>query len=181
MSYETAYHESMWDDIRTPATGINLTGPSAPASMDETECALSFANNADNVVALIIHTPHGLDRSKPIKPHIHCYARVNPVTAKTVNWRLEYKVYQHNQVVPANWTTVNVVQTLTADDYNQSAVVSFGSIDLSGLTSLAGFVKAKISRIVAGQTYTSPVFVDEIDFHYASNIEGSFGEWSNDV
>ena len=31
-----------------------------------------------------------------------------------------------------------------------------------------------------GQTYTSPVYVDKIDFHYASNIEGSFGEWSNE-
>ena len=180
MSYETAYHESMWDDFRTPATGINLAGSSAPPDFDTTECALSFRDNADNVLVLIMHTPHGLDRTKAIKPHIHCYARVDPVTDKTVNWRLEYKVYQHGWVVPTDWTTVNVVQTLTSADYNESSVVAFGPIDLSGLTSLAGFVKAKISRIVAGQTYTSPVYVDEIDFHMASNIEGSFGEWSNE-
>lgn len=179
MSYETAYHEPMWDDFRTPATGINLAGSASPPAFNTTECALEFRNNADNVIVLTMHTPHGLDRSKPIKPHLHCYARVDPVTDKTVNWRLDYKVYQHNQVVPTEWTTVDVVQTLTAADYNESSVVPFGPIDLSVLTSLAGFVKAKISRIVAGQTYTESVYVDEIDFHYASNIEGSFGEWSN--
>ena len=81
-----------------------------------------------------MHTPHGLDRTREIKPHLHFYARVDPVTAKTVNWRLEYKVYQHGWVVPTDWTTVNIVQTLTSADYNESSVVAFGPLNTTSRT-----------------------------------------------
>lgn len=179
MAYDSLTFDSCWDDLRSPATGINLQGQSAAPTYDETECAARFSNSADNVVAIVQHTPHGLDKSETIRPHLHCYARVAPAEAQTANWRLEYKVYQFGDVVPANWTTVNVVQTITPDNYNKSSVVSFGEISISHLTSLAGFIKMKISRIVAGQTYNSPIFVDEFDIHVASKREGSLSEWGD--
>lgn len=179
MSYDTLTFDSCWDDLRAPATGINLQGSSAPPTFDETECAAKFANNADNVVVIMQHTPHGLDKSKTIRPHLHCYARVDPTVSKIANWRLEYQIYQFGDVVPTSWTTVDVVQTITPENYNKSVVVSFGEISISHLTSLAGFIKMKISRIVAGQTYNSPIFVDEFDVHVASRREGSLSEWGD--
>jgi hypothetical protein len=179
MAYDTLTFDSCWDDLRSPATGVNLQGSASPPTFDTTECALRFANNADNVVVIIQHTPHGLDKSKTLRPHFHCYARVDPTETQIANWRLEYKVYQFGDVVPESWTTVNVVQTLTPANYNQTLAVSFGEISISHLTSLAGFIKMKISRIVAGQTYNSPIFVDEFDIHAASKREGSLSEWGD--
>jgi hypothetical protein len=176
MSYDSRQHEDCWDDLRSPATGINPPGAASDPTFDITELALSFSNAQDNVLAIVNHTPHGLDKSMPLKPHIHVYARVNPVTPKVVKWRLEYKVYERGKQVPSAWTTVNVDQTITANDYDKSATVEFGTIDISGLAGYAGFIKCKLSRIVSGQTYNSPVFLDEFDHHAVWNSNGSSAE-----
>jgi hypothetical protein len=178
VAYESRQFDDCWDDLRSPATGLNPVGGASAPTFDTTELALSFGNAQDNVLAIINHTPHGLDKSVPVHPHIHVYARVDPVTPKVAKWRLEYKLYERGGVVPSAWTTVNVDQTLTTADYNTSVIVDFGYLDISSIKGLAGFLKFKLSRIVAGQTYNSPIFLDEFDVHAVFDRDGSSSEYA---
>lgn len=177
MSYESRQFDDCWDDLRSPATGLNPAGAAAPPTYDETELAASFSGSQVNLSGVIQHTPHGLDKSVPIHPHMHVFARVNPVTPKVAKWRLEYKMYSKDDVVPTAWTTINVDLTLTAENYNTSQIVDFGYIDITSLHGLASFFKFKISRQIAGATYTDPIFVDEFDSHVVFNRSGSAEEF----
>lgn len=177
MSYDTRQHHSSWDDILSPATGINPPGAASDPTFNITEVAWEFSASQDNVLAIVQQLPHGIDTSVPLRPHIHVYASVAPGGDQICKWRLEYKVYSRGDVVPSGWTAVNVDQTLTPTNYNTSQTINFGAIDISS-SGLSAVVKVKLSRIVAGDSYNSPVYLDEFDMHAAFNAEGSYTEFA---
>lgn len=161
------------EDFRVPFTRDKQGQTSLP-DFDFTNLGLLFPKNDDSeIVYLINQFPHGWKIGTPIHPHIH-YIQ-DEATIPT--FKMDYKLYNNGDTVPATWTTIATTGTGQFNYVSGSMlqILSFPDIDCSSITGVSAFLDVKFYRddnVVSGD-----VLVKEWDFHYLRDSVGSREEY----
>ena len=168
------FHMPVWEDLRAPATGVDVAGPATPATPDSTHPSLIFANAATNTAFIAFQLPHQWIEGSILRPHIH-WAPMSTNTGD-VYWRLEYQFLNTGDVVGA-YTTVNILATAGGVD-EALQLNNFGDVSTTGVT-ISAMMLCKLSRIGGDgtDTFTSTARLYEFDVHYRSAGLGSIQEY----
>lgn len=166
-----------WDDLRFPAQAINPAGSPAPATADPNTGMLSFAGNADNVVAGVGQIPHSWKHGSDLHPHIHLvFPTAN--AGKNTRWKLEYQIWPLGGVAAANYGTYTALTVLTVPNANNVRSHILAEFDPIPMTGQLGStcVMWKLSRLAATDVAdddTNACILLELDFHYQMDKLGS--------
>jgi len=171
---------SRWDDLRFPATGINLDSAATRYSFDTTDLAVSFANNSrytTEQLNYIIQLPHSWKEESALRPHIHWIQN----QAAVPNWLIEYRVYNNGDLLPA-FGTFGTLQShaFTWSSGSLVQISSFPEISMTGLRASC-FVDVKMWRdttnvsteFVGADPVATSVLLKEFDTHYEIDSFGS--------
>jgi len=163
--------KSNWDDLRFPATQINIQGVVDDPDVDSEDGTFLFANNVTDIIKLIAQLPHGILRDSKVYPHIHWQATTSSIG--DVFWRLEYQIASIAGSFPGSWTALDILGH-TTNNANRHLFSGFDPIDLSGYD-LSSIIKFRLSRhgTEATDTYNSDAKLLEFDVHYQKDSVGS--------
>ena len=164
-----------WDDLRSPATALNLQGPTGPPTAD-TDGSLLFAHNSTNQVAIIQQMPHAWLEGSEIRPHVHWSKTTD--AAGGVVWEMRYRLVGFGDVA-SDWSDW-IAGTLAgaADSTQKHRVTGFGPIDMEGET-LSCILSFQVRRNHAAEAddYGANVRMWEFDTHYQIDSRGSAQEF----
>jgi len=166
---------TVWDDLRFPAAGINPPGAASDPARDTDDGRLVFSATLENIIAVQVQMPHQWKEGSTI----HCHVHWGPTTAGAgnVRWQLLYKVANINEAFPAGWSTL--VATVAASGVaDQHQISPIGTIDMTGKT-LSSMLLIKLSRLGADglDTYAGTVKLNEFDIHFEIDGLGSGEEY----
>lgn len=166
---------TVWDDLRFPAQGINPAGAPAPPTVDTADGTLVFSASQTNIIAGIAQLPHQWKEGSTVNPHIHwCPSNTN---TGNVLWRFEYEV----QDIGGVFTGFTTVDTLEAGSgvAETHQIHSLGTIDMTG-KKVSCVMKWKLSRIGGDgtDTFTGTARLLEFDIHYEIDSLGSSDEFT---
>lgn len=177
---EDAAYGLRWDDLRFPAQSINPAGAVAAPSVITTESdfpgALSFAGNADNMIAGVAQMPHAWKLGSTIRPHIHWLKPTG--SSNAVTWHFYYRIVGNVGGTAGAWVGP-VVGTIAAGDQttsNNHILTSFGDVSMTGYTESA-MLAWRIYRIGTSDAENNAVTLLEFDIHYQSDGRGSIPEY----
>jgi hypothetical protein len=165
---------TVWEDLRFPATGINPPGAASDPVRDTSDGRLVFSASATNIIAVQVQMPHAWLPGSSLHPHVHW----SPATANSGNvlFQISYKIANVNEAFPADFTTAVVIGAAggAADKHQLS---SFPSIPMTGKT-LSCMLLMLIARIGGDDqdTYASTIKLNEFDIHYEIDTLGSAEE-----
>ena len=164
----------MWDDLRFPAQGIDVTGPTGPPSVSAVDGTLLFAAGANDQIAVIAQMPHSWKEGSVIVPHVHWSKSTS--AAGTVAWLCEYTMANPGDTFPAFQTLATETETVAGtpdeDTADQHLITSFGELDMTGME-ISCIIKIKITRDVSEDTYAADAKLLEFDIHYQIDAFGS--------
>jgi hypothetical protein len=170
---ELTLTDTVWDDLRFPAQGINPAGAPSPPTVDTADGTLVFSASATNIIAGVAQFPHHWKEGSTINPHIH-WCPSNTDTGNVL-WRFEYEV----QNIGGTFAGFTTVDTLEAGDgtAEKHQVHSLGTISMTGKT-LSCMMKWRVSRIGGDgtDTFTGTARLLEFDIHYEIDSLGSRSE-----
>jgi len=168
-------HDTVWEDLRFPATAIYPPGVSDP-DFDATHIGWLFDAGGTEVLFFIAQIPHQWKVDSNLKAHVH-WMPTNTNTGKVL-WRLEYKWTNIDEVDAGSWTTLNVLDSGAGTAYTHQ-IAAFASIDGTG-KEISSILTIKLSRIGgdATDTYNTDALLKEFDIHYEIDTLGSREEYS---
>lgn len=157
-----------WDDLRAPATGINLPGALASPSAG-LDGSLLFSNVTENNIAVLMQLPHSWKEGSEVRPHVHWSKTTDG--AGDVVWEIRYRVIPIHGLPPA-WTAWTAATSRSQDPGSTQKHVldAFPAIDLTG---------AALSAMLSFQIRRNPAAVAlwEFDLHYLVDSLGSRQEY----
>lgn len=172
----------VWDDLLTPASGINLPGAAADATRDATTGLLKFVGNADNVIAGSAQMPHAWLEQSVVRSHLHLrFPTAN--AGKNTRWKFEYDCANINGLFTNNYGTYTTLATITVanpDDVKKSVIASFGDLDMTGF-GISTCIAWRISRLASTDVLdddTSDCILTDFDIHYRRDANGGVLETS---
>jgi len=180
MNGEVILNNTVWEDLRFPASAINPAGAANPMTYDSTNLGFTAANGAgDTYIAVIGQMPHSYKFGSDLHPHLHWQPSNTDIGV--VNFTLEYKWTNINEVESGTWTTLSML-TPSSGVTNNHTVSEWDVMNGTGKT-LSSTLSIKISRREASATdnFTGNVLVKEFDLHYEMDTLGSAsetGKWS---
>ena len=165
---------TVWDDLRFPAVGIDPPGAVSDPSRDTTDGRLVFSASAVNTIAIQAQLPHAWKEGSAIRPHLHWSAE--DANAGNVVWEMKYKIASVGEAFPALWTTLTVTDAADGADIHQ--IVGFAEIAMTGKT-LSAMMLILISRLgnAVADTYAGTAKLNEFDIHYEIDSLGSDDEF----
>lgn len=162
-----------FDDLRSPASGINPVGSTSPATVNTTDGSLTFTTG--NAVTSWFQMPHAWKEGSLIHLHIHWSKSTS--AAGTVNWQTKYKVFNIGEVAPAFTSLATGTEIVpNSNTANKHALIEFPDIAMTGKT-LSAMVCVYLERVTTGDTYGATVNLYEIDLHYEVDAFGSRTEF----
>lgn len=172
--------ETTWEDLRMPAQSINPAGSTAPPSVDNATGMLSFAGNADNIIAGVAQMPHGWKHGSAIRCHLHL---IFPTTAsaKDTRWKLEYNRSNVNgnfEHAYGTYTAMTVITVRNPAATAKQVVASFAELDMTGYIGSTCLLW-RITRLAssdAADNDTAACILAEFDIHYQKDRNGSLTE-----
>lgn len=171
-----------WEDLRVPATSINLPGGIADADRDTDNGTLLFDAATDEYAVAVVQLPHSWQEGTSVYPHVH-WAKTTSATGD-VAWVMEYKAYKINEVGAGAWATLATVTTPVAGtpDTNQAEkhlISTFGELVMTGYE-FSDILLIRIYRDAnnAADTYGADARLLEFDIHYQIDSLGSDGEFA---
>lgn len=164
-----------WDDLRFPAAGINPPGAGSDPARNTSTGLLEFSASATNTIAFQVQMPHAWKEGSAVEAHVHWMP--NNTNTGNVLWRLQYKVVGIDSVLPADYTTLNVLDA-GAGVANTHQLAELGEIALTGQT-LSCMILCLLSRVGGDgtDTYNDVAQLLEVDFHYQVDGFGSVDEY----
>lgn len=171
-----------WDDLKTPASGINPAGAASPPGQDTSVMpgTLLFDASGVEVVALVVQMSHSYKEDTAIVPHVHWTKTTS--AAGNVLWRLRYKVVKIGEVGDADFTTLTTSSTVEGtpdnDTANEHLISTFGEVTISGFQ-ISDMLVCELSRVGsdAADTYGADARLLEFDIHYQRDEPGSRQEF----
>lgn len=171
----------VWDDLRFPASGINLFGIVTPPTLDVTTLfgTLLFDSATVNAVVGVAQLPHSWKPGTIVKPHIHWTKTTNDPGLPL--FAFAYAIANAGEVFPAYSDAIaNPGVPAVADDdtAQQSAIMKFSDIDMTGFRESC-IILWGISRIGGdvGDTYPADARLLEFDIHYQLEKRGTIQEF----
>lgn len=179
---EVVLNNTVWDDLRFPASAINPAGAASPMTYDVTNLGFTAANGAgDTYIAVIGQMPHSWKMGSNIHPHIHWLP--SNTNIGVVNFTIEYKWTNIGEVESSTWTTLSMLVPGNGTA-NMSMLSEWDSGGMNGTgKTLSSTISMKISRreTSASDNFTGNVLIKEFDIHYEMDSLGSaseLGKWS---
>lgn len=166
---------AMWDDLRSPASGINPAGSPSAATPSTVDGSLTFVKG--NAAIAWFQIPHAWKKGTDISIHIHWSKSTS--AAGNVNWQIKSKWFNIGAVAPAfsplTTGTLPIAEgTPTADKH---LITEFPDLSGAGKT-LSSMICVYLERVNDGvDTYTPAVNLYEIDIHYQVDSLGSDTEY----
>ena len=171
--------EVRWDDLRFPAQGIDIVGPSAPPSRETDTGLLIFSASAVNTIAGVAQMPHAWLEESTIVPHVHWQKTSATSPTGNVLWQFDYEVVNNGSVAAMDYGTqlqTSSVVAGTPDDgaANRILISSFGNVSMRNYD-ISCIIFWKLSRIGndAADTATMTARLVEFDLHYIVDGRGS--------
>ena len=167
--------DTVWDDLKAPATAINPPGIASDPDFDTTYGGWLFNASGVELLWIILQMPHDYKEGSAIRPHVHWY----PISTNTgdVYWRMEYKWTNVNDTDAGTFTTLNVLDAGDGTAYKHQ-VVNFDEIAGTG-KKISSLLIIKFSRqgSEGTDTYTGDALFREFDVHYQKDGFGSDEEY----
>lgn len=165
--------DTMWDDLRAPASSINPVGSLTPPSIDSSDGSLLFSTN--DTVAIWFQLPHAWKEGTELRPHLH-WAKTT-TGAGIPNWQMKYKFANAGDVFPAFSSLVSsTVGVSDSNTINKHALSYFPSIDATGKL-ISSMLCVVLQRTSTGDTYGADAKLLEFDIHYQVDSTGSRQEY----
>ena len=165
--------DTMWDDLRAPASSINPVGSLTPPSIDSSDGSLLFSTN--DTVAIWFQLPHGWREGTELRPHLHWVKTTTG--AGLPNWQMKYKFANAGEVLPAFSSLVSsTVGVSDSNTINKHALSYFPAIDATGKL-ISSMLCVVLQRTSAGDTYGADAKLLEFDIHYQVDSTGSRQEY----
>jgi len=177
------YKDGLWDDLRFPATAVNLPGLGSDPDVDSTYggCYL-FDSGSTEYVFFIVQLPHAWKIGSVLEPHVHWEKTSS--AAGNVYWRLEYYWHRIGEV-PGSIQTLNATTVVsgTPDDNTDSRhlITAFDPITVAD-AGISDVLTMTLSRIGgdAADTYGADARFLEFDIHIQTDQTGSEKEFIKD-
>ena len=177
--------DTVWDNLRFPAIGINPPGDAFNPVRNTTNGLLEFSASQTNVIAIQAQFPHDWKIGSSIAPHVHW--RKKTAGAGNVVWRMEYEFRGIGEDFTDSLTVLNsATPAVGVDDGTalRHLLSSFGSVAMTDYAnsgvSIIGIIL--ISRIGEDQadTYDGIAQLLEFDIHYQRDSLGSRSQYNKD-
>lgn len=158
-----------WDDLKFPASGINLPGAASDPTRSSTTGLLVFSKSATNTIAGVAQLPHQVVDGSGLRFHVHARSIDDPAGTGDTVWQLKYKLCPVNGYWPAAFTTASNI-TLTLGDH----VGGLAKHDIKGWAEIdwpaardSGMIEWQISRLGGdgSDTYDDECELLEVDIH----------------
>lgn len=168
-----ALEAQLWEDLRFPATAMNLQGPAAaPAVDDDTFIgSLEFSGSAINDIAVQVQMPHGWLNGSPIMCHLHVVNASE--TSATTTWELWYKIANVGEDFPTAYTVATISKQLVAST-TLHQMISFAPINMTGKSDSC--MLSMLVRRLGSDEHAAIIRLLEFDIHYLSETRGSIAE-----
>ena len=179
----TADDISPWDDLRFPAQGINPTGLTGAAAVDDSESTfpgtLLFVHTSATMCAGVAQLPHEAVMDE-LKPHIH-WAKTTSEAGEVV-WEFTYRLIGNVGSTAGDWSSADngTLAVSHGDTANKHALTAFSAIDISALRPSAMIAWRLYRRPAAtADNYDKSARLFELDFHYqrAAGRRGTLNEY----
>lgn len=171
---------TVWDDLRFPAQGINPPGATSDPARSTTTGLLEFSGTADNVICGVAQMPHAWKEGSAISPHLHL--RFPTSASASTRWKLEYDIASVNGNFTNNSGTLTDGGTITIanpENAKKHVIADFADVAMTGHT-FSAMILWKISRLAstdAADNDASAVELLEFDIHYEIDSMGSVDEY----
>lgn len=167
----------VWDDFRSPSTGINPPGAASDPDLDTDDGCFLFSATATEIIAVIAQMPHSWKEGTTIYPHVH-WSKTTSASGNVL-WRCEYQKANLGSAFSGSWTALDdalstTPETPDGNTANEHLKSFFGPLSMAG-NNISTIVKFKISRIGGNvsDTYGADAKMLEFDFHYQLDTPGS--------
>lgn len=164
---------TVWDDLFFPLTTAKQGQTDQPA-FSTSECAYLFPQaDTSHVMYIIAQYPHDWTLGTSVHPHVHW----KQTQSGSVVFKMDYKWFDLGGVVPANYTTYtmsNSVMPYTSGSIHQ---LTTGSAYISGshISGVSSIMLIKLYR--DDNTYTGNAVTYQMDIHINKNTLGSRSEY----
>lgn len=169
--------DTVWDDLKFPATAINPPGAVSDPDVQTTSGLLLFDAAGTELIYALAQMPHAWAEGSIISPHIHWDKTTS--AAGNVLWRLRYKHSPIGGIIDANWSdyidaVTPVPGTPDTNAAGKHLISSFGEMDMDGYT-LSHCILFEVSRHggEASDTYAADARLIEFDVHFQIDALGS--------
>jgi hypothetical protein len=167
-----------WEDLRFPATAIQLNPATTHPALDTTIPGRTYRNNETDTQIIIAQIPHSWAEGTTLKPHLHWQKTANGTG--NVVWRLQYVWAPIGELNESEVTlTASTTSVSDKDTANVHALTRLGDIPATG-KNVSDMLLMKLSRLGSDSldTYNSSVRLIEFDIHYQVNTIGSRQEFT---
>jgi len=168
--------DTVWDDLKFPATAINPPGAVSDPTFDTTNVGYTFANGSTEVLYVIGQFPHARKPGTLISPHVHWVQEAEGLP----RWRLDYKWVDNRATVPISFEPIYAsenVFTYTSGSIMQMS--EFPTIEDTEDYGVSSMIIMKLSREGGAEedTYNDDALLSEFDIHFQIDTMGSFLEY----
>jgi hypothetical protein len=170
--------DTVWDDLRFPATAINPPGGAAAPAKSETDGLLYFSASATNLIAIAGQMPHGWKRGSTISPHIHVMHN-DDGTGNSV-WEFKYRIARINGTFTDYATDTKTFAAPASA--GKHSLFAFDDIDMSDHPGTSTMILILLSRLGGNgaDDYANTIALLEFDIHYQINKLGTRDEFRDD-
>jgi hypothetical protein len=174
-----------WEDLRFPASALNVAGPGGTASRDNNDGTLVFADGANDWVVGLAQVPHSWKEGSTMRPHVHWYS--TSTSTGNVELRFEYDIANvdgtFSQDESANpWTNALTATQAGSGTARYHHVLSLGDLTMTSCTDSC-IIRWRINRDArvsnTNDTFSGDVKMLEFDIHYQVNSRGTVDEFND--
>lgn len=176
---ELIYTSDYWDKEKLAIWNINSS--SKRINYNFAECGIDFAANCrydEDVTSIVYQIAHTWKVGTNIIPRLYYTQNQD----ETPNWLMEYRVYNHQDTIPATWvklTGTDISSYSSSETINQ--LHTFGEIEMSNVTKISPIIDIKLYRDVdnsSGQftssdPYSGDALLKEVNLNYKIDAPGS--------
>lgn len=163
------------DDYVIAANAINPAGAATPATVNQDNGLLEFANAATNTISFQFQAPHSWKEGSAIVPHVHW--RKKTAGAGDVTWKFEYEFIDMNGTFTdtlGSSTKYTVGSGITDDGTALKHLrTDFDSVSPSLKISFCGICRLNRLGSDGNDTYTGVAQLISFDFHLLKDTLGS--------
>jgi hypothetical protein len=174
-SLESNTENTVWDDLRFPATRGQVNPVNSKPDFDTTNVGLRLDPGSEEPIYIVAQLPHKYKAGTNIRPHVHWQA--TSTDTNTVSMRLQYKWFNNGEVPPA-YSNVYKTMTPSGTAFGASAT---GIAELDGTgkkeSSILKIVLTRDATNATTDTYPDDILLDAFDIHFQIEKIGSGPEF----
>lgn len=178
------FSDTVWEDLRFPANGINPTGAADSPIRNTTTGMLEFSGTIDNVIAGTAQLPHAWVPGSTIRPHLHLWFTTS--APSNTRWKLEINRADdqtgfevgYGSYTDGGLPNGGIITVANPQNTQKEVLAGWGDLPMTGYRESA-VIMWKITRLAASDAadnHTSLVALLDVDFHYQIGKLGTDNE-----